>query len=94
MRKVIENILVVVTIIASLYVGGWLMFIHPIIELCNHYDANTLTGTIIGMTILKCVFASSVGMIIFYAGAFVNSLINKIWDKKDGEKLGSNRERN
>ena len=53
--------------IASLYVGGWLMLIQPIIEACKHFDAGTLTGAIIGATILKCIFAGFVGSLVYYA---------------------------
>lgn len=52
-------------IIASLYVGAWLMFIKPIIAACAAYDAGTLTGYIIGNTILKCVFSGVAGGIVF-----------------------------
>lgn len=53
-------------IIASLYVGAWLMFIKPIIAACAAYDAGTLTGYIIGNTILKCVFSGVAGGIVFF----------------------------
>ena len=53
--------------ISGLYVGGWLMLIQPIIEACKHFDAGTLTGVIIGATILKCIFAAFVGSLVYYA---------------------------
>ena len=56
-------------IVGGLYVGGWIMFIKPIIELCEALDAGTLTGLIVGATILKCVFAGAVGSIILSVGA-------------------------
>ena len=52
-------------VISSLYVGGWLMFIKPIIACCAAFDAGTLTGMMIGISVLKCIFGSFVGGIIF-----------------------------
>ena len=63
------------SIVCGLYVGGWMMFIQPIIEACKAFDAGTLTGLIVGTTVLKCVFASAVGSIIVWIGAVIaNSL--------------------
>lgn len=61
-------------IIAGLYVGGWLMFIQPIIEACKHFDAGTLTGLIIGTTVLKCVFASAVSGLIIWVCSVIAAI--------------------
>lgn len=65
----------VVGIVAGLYVGGWLMFVQPILEACRCFDAGTLTGTIVGITVLKCVFASAVGGIIAWVGIVLGGVI-------------------
>nr|WP_142411428.1 hypothetical protein [Clostridium sp. Marseille-P7770] len=52
-------------VILSLYVGGWLMFVKPIIACCIAFDTGTLTGTMIGISVLKCIFGSAVGGTIF-----------------------------
>lgn len=62
----------------GLYVGGWVMFIRPIIEACRHFDAGTLTGVIVGVTILKCIFASTVGSLIVYVGSVLAKVINRL----------------
>lgn len=64
-------ICVIAGIIGGLYVGGWLMFIQPILEACQAFDAGTLTGLMVGMTVLKCFFASTVGWIIFAVGLWI-----------------------
>ena len=61
----------------GLYVGGWMMFIHPIIEACKAFDAGTITGLIIGTTVLKCMFASAVGGIIVWIGAVIANILFK-----------------
>lgn len=68
-------IALIVGAISALYVGGWLMFIQPIIEACNHFDAGTLTGVIIGATILKCIFSGVVGALVYYACVAIYALI-------------------
>ena len=71
MRKVLGGLIAITSILGGIYIGGWLMFIQPIIEFCKAFDAGTLTGLIIGTTILKCIFAGSVGAIIAYLGTLL-----------------------
>ena len=60
----------------GVYVGAWLMFIKPILDACKAFDAGTLTGLLVGTTVLKCLFAGAVGFMIVYIGAAVaNRLI-------------------
>lgn len=75
MKEIIGCLLMVVGIVAGLYVGGWLMFVQPILEACRCFDAGTLTGTIVGITVLKCVFASAVGGIIAWVGIVLGGVI-------------------
>ena len=58
-------------LIGGAYVGGYLMFIKPILECLSMYDAGLLTGSMIGITILKCFFAGTVGVAIFGIGYFL-----------------------
>lgn len=73
--KSIHWVIFAAGIIAGLYVGGWLMFIQPILEACKHFDAGTLTGLMVGTTVLKCVFASAVGSIIAYVSLLIAALV-------------------
>lgn len=52
------------------------MFIQPIIEACKSFDAGTLTGAVVGSTIVKCALASFVTSIIISAGIFIVQIIN------------------
>ena len=78
MLKVIGCLVMIGSWIGALYVGGWLMFISPIIEACKAFDAGTLTGYIVGITVLKCIFASAVGGIIAYIGTFIGGVLAAI----------------
>lgn len=77
-RSIIGNLLIAVGVVGGLYVGGWIMFIQPIIEACKAFDAGTLTGLIVGVTVLKCIFASAVGTIIGYIGVLIGTLVKGI----------------
>lgn len=85
--KKLSNIVYWTLFLASLagglYVGGWVMFIQPIIEACTHFDAGTLTGLMVGTTVLKCIFASAVGGIIVYVGSVIAALIAAVLKAKE-----------
>ena len=51
------------------------MFIHPIVEICRSFDAGTLTGLMVGITVLKCIFAGSVGVLIFSIFYLIGSIL-------------------
>lgn len=67
-RKFLAVVSFIAGVLGGAYVGGWLMFIQPIMTACKAYDAGTLTGTIIGVTVLKCIFAGVVFAVVFYIG--------------------------
>ena len=72
MRRTIRGWIVFIgSAVGGVYVGAWLMFIKPIIEACKAFDAGTLTGLLVGTTVLKCLFASAVGWLIVYVGSIV-----------------------
>lgn len=78
MNNVISWIILIGSILCGLYVGGWIMFIQPIIEACKSFDAGTLTGAVVGSTIVKCALASFVTSIIISAGIFIIQIINEL----------------
>lgn len=73
-KTIIGVIIMAIGIIGGLYVGGWMLFVQPIIEACKAFDAGTLTGLIVGTTVLKCIFAGTVGSIIAYVGVAIGML--------------------
>ena len=75
MKKIIGTFLMIIDVFGGLYVGGWLMFIKPIIEASKAFDAGTLTVMIVGVTVLKCIFASTVCSIIAYVGILVGTSV-------------------
>lgn len=65
--KIILGLLLIVGgFIFAGYVGIWEMFIGPIIDACKAFDEGTLTALIIGKTIIKCCFASTVSALIIW----------------------------
>lgn len=61
--------------IGGAYVGGWLMFIKPIMDCCKAFDAGALTALMVGVSIIKCFFAGAVGGLIAYIGTNIGILI-------------------
>lgn len=76
-RRVMANIVTIAGLILAAYVGGWIMFIKPIISACAAFDVGTLTAAMVGMTVLKVVFASAVAGIIIVATNVIAELIRK-----------------
>ena len=74
-RSIISMVVLIIGFLLALYVGGWLMFLKPIIYAVAAFDAGTLTGTIIIWTIIKCILASFVGGIISYIGILIAILM-------------------
>ena len=72
-KNIIGIIIMVLSIMGGLYVGGWLLFVQPIIEAFKMFDAGTLTALIVGTTVIKCVFAGTVGSIIAYVGVLIGT---------------------
>ena len=65
MKETLFWTVIIVGIALGIYTGGWLLFIKPIIAVCAAYDAGTLTGSMIGWTIIKClVFAPIAAKVI------------------------------
>ena len=77
MKCIIGWIVLIGSVVCGVYVGGWLMFIQPIIESCKAFDAGTLTGLIVGTTVLKCIFASTVGALIVWIGSSIATALFK-----------------
>ena len=76
----IHWIVFIIGVIVSLYVGGWVMFIQPIIDACKHFDAGTLTGAIVGATVLKCIFATTVGSLLICLSSFIAAIVATVVD--------------
>lgn len=77
MKYIIGWIVFVGSIVLGAYVGGWMMFIQPIVEACKAFDAGTLTGLIVGVTVIKCIFASTIAGIIIYIGSAIATILFK-----------------
>ena len=70
-RTILGWIVLIGSVVCGVYVGGWLMFVKPIIEACEAFDAGTLTGVAVGITIMKCICSGAVGSYIMYIGSAI-----------------------
>ena len=82
MKNIIAFVVAGTGFLLGFYVGGWLLFIQPIISACQAFDAGTLTATIIGMTMIKCMLAAAVCSIIIWLGCSIAGVIQLIGGHK------------
>lgn len=64
MRTVLAILILMTGVLLACYVGGWVLFIKPILAACAAFDAGTLTATVLGVTVIKCLLASAVASLI------------------------------
>ena len=80
-KKGIKVILVVLIfvggIVAAIYFGLWVMFIKSILTACAAFDAGTLTATLVGWTVIKCLLASTVAGVIITITSWITKALCK-----------------
>lgn len=74
-RTILAILVFAVGLILAVYFGLWVMFIKPIMAACAAFDAGTLTGVMIGKTILKCIFASAAASVILTVFTWIAKII-------------------
>jgi hypothetical protein len=74
LKLILAIIFIVAGIVGGIYVGLWLMFIKSIMAACAAFDAGCLTATLVGITVLKCVFAGTVGMLFVSVGCGIGKI--------------------
>lgn len=77
MNKLIGGLVVLIGILGVFYIGGFILFVQPILAACKSFDAGTLTMLAVGVTVLKCIFAGTVGVLIAWLGMVVGAVIAK-----------------
>lgn len=77
MKIILYKISQLINITLTAYVGLWLMFIKPIFDCCTAIDIRTLTGGLVAISIVKCLFAGVVGTVIYMIGAMIIMVIFK-----------------
>lgn len=75
MKKLLGVLLIIIGVVGGIYVGGFVMFVQPILDVCKAIDTKTLTCTVVGVAILKCIFASFIGYLIATAGVMVGCIL-------------------
>lgn len=75
-RWILAILVFAVGIILAIYFGLWVMFVEPIMAACAAFDAGTLTGTVIGATVLKCIFSGVVATVIIFVSTLIARFIS------------------
>lgn len=68
-------------IILGIYVGGYLMFVRPIVDCLIAFDLGTLTGSMIGWTIAKCIFAGTASGVVIGIAYIITMILFHISKK-------------
>lgn len=76
MRKFIGLLFTIGGLLLGLYVGLWLMFVKPIMDVCLAIDNNAISAVIVGIAIIKCVLAGFIGWVIAYIGIMIGGVIS------------------
>lgn len=74
-QDIILAVIVVISIVCGLYVGGYLMLILPIINIARAIDAGTVTATLVVVNGINILLSAVVGLIIMFFGTLFGILI-------------------
>lgn len=77
LRVVIAALVFIIGIILAAYIGGWILFIKPIIACCIAFDSGTLTALMVGTTVIKAIFAGTVASLIIWVSSVIVGIIAK-----------------
>lgn len=75
MRTVLAIFIFIAGVLLACYVGGWVLFIKPILAACAAFDAGTLTATVLGVTVIKCLLASAVASVIITVASAIAKIL-------------------
>ena len=75
MRTVLAILIFIAGLVLACYVGGWILFIKPIRAACAAFDAGTLTATVLGVTVIKCLLASAVASAIIGVASAIAKIL-------------------
>ena len=78
MREVVIYLIMLISLLAGLYVGGWLMFIKPIKKVSKAIDNGTVTRFMVVATVLKCFLSVSVGCTTYYICLWIGSFFLRL----------------
>ena len=75
MRTVLAILIFIAGVVLACYVGGWVLFIKPILAACAAFDSGTLTATLVAWTAIKCLSASAVAGVIITAASAIAKIL-------------------
>ena len=75
MRTVLAIFIFIAGVLLACYVGGWVLFIKPILAACAAFDAGTLTAAVLGVTVIKCLLASAVASVIITVASAIAKIL-------------------
>ena len=76
-RYTVAKIISLLGVLCGAYVGGWLLFIKPILDCAVALDTGSISSVLIAVSLLKCIFSSIVGFAIAAAGIIMGEIISR-----------------
>ena len=76
-KKIVGWLIILSSCLAGIYIGGWLLMLKPIYDLCVSISHGNVTIEQIIITFIKCVFSSSVAWILAYTGSVIGAVIKE-----------------
>ena len=71
--------IMVISFFSGIYIGGWLLFLNPTINCLKAFHIGNLTGIIVVLTLLKCIFAIPIGKRIIKVGNIIGKMMILEW---------------
>ncbi len=75
--KIMTVAIFIAGVVLSVYIGIYQLFIRAVLNVCAAYDGGALTATLIGISIIKIVFAPFVIITILSLSILLATLVDK-----------------
>lgn len=72
---IIGGLVIIISWVLAGYIGLYSMLIQPILNACAAFDTGYLTVSLMGLTIIKCLFATTVFSVIAYIGSIIGCIV-------------------
>lgn len=84
-KKIVGWLIILGSCLAGVYVGGWLLMLKPIYDLCIAVSHENITIMQIIITFIKCTFSMSVAWLLAYTGSAIGMAIKEWNDEKENK---------
>ncbi len=91
MRVIFGVLLIIAGVIVGAYVGIWLMLVGGIIQIVEAFQSDPVNGSDVAWGVVRCLLASMVGGLAFYAVTVAGFLLIGSADSRPRDRVGGGR---